>query len=671
MIRVVFVLFLLLPGMTAAQAPPLVPEPVAQAFASEISGETARRNLEAIARQHRMRGSRQFRLAADHVVGQLRAYGIADARVEEFPADGTQWYGTQRARPAWDAEFAELWEMHRSQDGLVPVTRLASFDAMPVTLAQDSESGEVTASLVDVGTGARSSDYAGRDVRGKLVLVSGQPEAAARLAVGERGAAGIISYAQNQATAWSGENDALVRWGHLDTFAPHKTFAFMIPLRQAREFQRRLAQGEDVVLRARVQAGQHPGAYAIATATIPGADPSRRAEEIVFSCHLDHQRPGANDNASGCVTILEVARTFAKLIAEKRIARPARTLRFIWPPEIEGTVTYLNARAEVAGRIKAAVHLDMVGGGPQTKAVFHVTRGPASLPSVVDDIAAAIGAFVNEQTMTFAARGVSRFPLTAPEGGKEPLQAELADFSSGSDHQVYTEGSFRIPAVYMNDWPDRYIHTNLDQPANIDPTKLKRAAFIAATTGWVLANLDSPDAGAVLDIVRPQALHRIARLLARRDQGSAAAFQLWYERALVESMARFGAIPTDVRERADRFLAQLATLAPATPPPDTTGDGAFVFHRNAEPKGPMSVFGYDYLADKLGADKAAGLRIHAVRPERGGGDYAYEVLNLVDGRRTAAEIQAFVSAIYGPITLDVVVEYLRALESIGVLRLGR
>ena len=32
----------------------------------------------------------------------------------------------------------------------------------------------------------------------------------------------------------------------------------------------------------------------------------------------------------------------------------------------------------------------MVGGGPQTKATFHVTRGPASLPSFVNDVAAAV-----------------------------------------------------------------------------------------------------------------------------------------------------------------------------------------------------------------------------------------------------------------------------------------
>jgi hypothetical protein len=42
-------------------------------------------------------------------------------------------------------------------------------------------------------------------------------------------------------------------------------------------------------------------------------------------------------------------------------------------------------------------------------------------------------------------------------------------------------------------------------------------------------------------------------------------------------------------------------------------------------------------------------------------------LNLVNGRRTAQDIRDFVSATYGPIPLELVVEYLRALESIQVI----
>jgi len=381
------------------------------------------------------------------VAERLRAYGLSDVAILQFPADGKIFYGTQRSRPAWDGDVGELaeislessessricregWpkkvdELHaEGKVGIamvcLNVNPLASYEAMPIVLAEDSESADVMADLVDVGEGTKESDYAGKDVKAKIVLVSAQPGAVQDLAVGKFGAVGIVSYAQNQKTAWWGEDENLIRWGHLETFSPNKTFAFMVSLKTARGMKEKLARGEQIRLRAVVKAGQHPGFYEVVTATIPGADARLKEEEIAFSCYLDHQRPGANDNASGCVTILEAARTLQKLIAEGKLARPARTIRFIFPPEIEGTMGLLNARApqfviyldehgrskeqqpvqatdhltagapaasDLAKRIKAVVQMDMVGGGPETKAVFHVTRGPMSLPSFVHDVA--------------------------------------------------------------------------------------------------------------------------------------------------------------------------------------------------------------------------------------------------------------------------------------------
>lgn len=648
----------------------LLPEPIIAALAQEISGETAKRNLEYLARHHRMRGSRGFRAAAEHIVEQLRAYGLSDARIEQFPADGKLFYGTQKSRPPWDAEFAELWEMRETNGQWVRNVRLASWEATPISLAQDSESGEATADLVDIGAGTSERDYAGKDLRGKLVLTSAQPGAVVPLAVKVHGAAGIVSYAQNQRTAWYGEDENLVRWGHLDTFSPDPTFAFMISLKQARNFQSRLARGERIRLHASVRAGKHTGSYDVVTATIPGSDPSLRNEEIVFSCHLDHQRPGANDNASGSVAILEVARTFSKLIREDKIARPARTIRFIWPPEIEGTITYLNARPEIASRIKAVIHMDMVGGGPETKAIFHVTRGPSSLPSFVNDVAEHFGEFVNEESADFAGGQPATYPLVAPEGGKEPLLAEMAPFSLGSDHQVYADRSFGIPAIYLNDWPDRYIHTNFDTPANVDPTKLKRAAFIGAASALFLANAKPDQATSIMRVVQVHSLRRTATILARRaglaeaEAANLTRQHLWYERTLIDSMERFLRPPIDARDSAKTFLDNLERqVGPTGPASVAQGDGRLIFRRRAELKGPMSAFGYDYFDDHYHSP----LPLLTYRALRGSGsDYAYEVLNLVDGRRTAQEIRDAVSATYGPIPLDLVVQYLKALESIRV-----
>ncbi len=353
---------------------------------------------------------------------------------------------------------------------------------------------------------------------------------------------------------------------------------------------------------------------------VPGADPKLKEEEIAFSCHLDHQRPGANDNASGCVTILEVARTLQNLIGEEKLARPARTIRFIFPPEIEGTMALLNGKAVVVEqgvrigadgdplhasilmapqfpkKIKAVVHMDMVGGGPETKAVFHVTRGPMSLPSFVHDVAWAFAEWVNEESYKFAATGKADYPMAAPEGGKEPLRAEYSAYTMGSDHDVYQDSSFGIPAIYLNDWPDRSIHTNFDTAANIDTTKLKRAAFIGAASGYFLAKIASVALSNLSMETQGGNTRQMAEYERRQVQltdkeGQSLITRLIFHMGLKELSAKdfVGA------SKKDEFLRTQARFLTNTIP--AKGDGLLQFQRKAEPKGPLAAFGYDYFAE--------------------------------------------------------------------------
>jgi hypothetical protein len=437
----------------------------------------------------------------------------------------------------------------------------------------------------------------------------------------------------------------------------------------------------------------------VVTATIPGADAKLKDEEIAFSCHLDHQRPGANDNASGCATILEVARTVQKLIGEGKLARPARTIRFYWPPEIEGTMALLTSPprtykmalqtkpnfdgsvslpqsgggsltqtgSALAKRVKAVLHMDMVGGGPETKAVFHVTRGPMSLPSFVHDVAWAFAEFVNEESYKFAATGEAKYPFVAPEGGKEPLRAEYSAYTMGSDHDVYQDSSFGIPAIYLNDWPDRYIHTNFDTAANIDPTKLKRAAFIGAASGYFLASLNSTGGielfSAILHgrSVRLLSFDGRSRQMPKEEGEPLRRNEAEYDGRISNSVRQFSPPPTGLEVPYDR------RLNPSNRP-KAVGEGLLTYSRKKEPRGPLAVFGFDYFSDHA---KAAGVAAPKLLSYEGlwgrGEEYAYEVLNFADEKRNAQEIRDAVSSEYGPVPLEIVVEYLRVLEKIGVV----
>ncbi len=662
---VAIVLAILISNVSIAQ-PPLLDKKTVAALDGELSGESAKRNLEYIARLHRMRGSAQFRQAIDFIESKLKEYKLEEVEVFEAPADGKSMFGTQKSRLVWEAEFAELWELDKDGNR---TKRLADWESMPITLAEDSESGEATAELVDVGAGTSEKDYENKDVKGKLLLISSSPGAAAELAV-SKGAVGLISYTQNQQTAWWKEDENLIRWGHFESFPKAKTFCFMISLKQARDFQLRLGRGEKIMLEAKVKAGQHPGSYSFATAVIKGSDPVLRDEEIAYSCHLDHQRPGANDNASGSMTILEVARALNKLILEGKIARPQRTIRFIWSPEIEGTAAVLSQRPQYTKKIKANVHMDMVGGGPVTKSIFHVGGAPKSLPSFVADIGQVIGKYVNEQTDAYASGYAYDFKFVSNEGGKEPLLAVLGQFHMGSDHDVYQEGGFKIPSVYMHDWPDRYIHTNSDVPANIDPTKLKRAGFIGASSGYYIANIKENNVPAIWGALKQQALKRTAEVVEHTSQvpqeevANVLVQHFKYEREVFNSIKTFAPISAAAAKEADLFYASLE--AAAGKPKTAVKTTGIVYKRNPNLKGPLFVFGYDYLEDHIGAEKEKALRLMS-HPGLWGNEYAYEAQNFVDGVRTTTDIRNALSAEFGPVPLDVVEEYLKALEEAGVI----
>jgi hypothetical protein len=171
----------------------LIGEDTLLQIAAETSGEEAKRNLDTLTLQHRMRASSQFDVATAHILGELESYGLDEVETLQYAADGETMFGTQKARPVWDVRFAELWEVEDMAGQRVRKRRLANWEAVPLSLAQDSLSGEATGVLVDVGAGTSESDYEGKVIEGRYVLTSSQPESVVELAIAKHGAVGIVS----------------------------------------------------------------------------------------------------------------------------------------------------------------------------------------------------------------------------------------------------------------------------------------------------------------------------------------------------------------------------------------------------------------------------------------------------------------------------------------------
>jgi len=306
----------------------------------------------------------------------------------------------------------------------------------------------------------------------------------------------------------------------------------------------------------------------------------------------------------------------------------------------------------------------MIGGDTEkTKSILRVEGSPPSLPSFTSDVAFAIARWVNDQSMAFADSGEADWPLIDPEGDKRALQAKVGGFSEGSDHQVWAEGSWRVPVIYVADWPDRYIHTQRDVPANLDATKMKRAMFIAATAGWYLANVGQAQLPGLERAMEAEMLERRAALLRKGPiTGKEEAFLISDETDEASSLARFG-----LKTGALPHAIWVAGPGPGEPAAAPQGAAAIVYQRKDQPKGPMQGFGYSWFDERL---KAAGLPRPALLDRAAPHDsasFAYEALNLVDGRRTVEEIGERLSMTIAPVPLAEVADYLATLHKLGLL----
>ena len=106
-----------------------------------------------------------------------------------------------------------------------------------------------------------------------------------------------------------------------------------------------------VAVKVDVQSTFYDGPSRSLIVEIPGT--SRPAERIVMVAHV--QEPGANDDGSGCGTLMALVVALHRAIEAGALPAPGRTLTFIWGDEVVGSRQWLTSHPDQAqGR---AVHV--------------------------------------------------------------------------------------------------------------------------------------------------------------------------------------------------------------------------------------------------------------------------------------------------------------------------
>jgi len=440
----------------------LVPASIRDAILNETSGEEAYQHVQILA-VNRNRQADEYQnefFETTYLRSMAKQYGLSDVQAEFFPT-----------RDTWDAEEADLWLIQPER------RKIASLNMVPTALAQGSTSGDVEAEVVYVGPG-READYAGKDVKGKIVLGSGGVGSVFTGGVVQRGAAAALGTGSAGVSADSaGYTLDQLGWSSVSASADRPGFGFVLSLRQFYEIRGYLERGQKVVMRAHVRTRTYPGKMNVISASIPGTDPS--AGELIAVAHAYETiaTPGANDNCTGVATILEVARTIARLVRDGVLPQPKRTIRFVWGPEISGTTAYMFKHPEMQDRLLAALNFDMTGADlAATGQYLRMKMTPDSRPSYLNDLLASLLRFVDQTE------------IRTQQGTNQPFNYRLtpvAAITSGSDHSVFNNGG--IPAMQFNHWPDNFYHSSNDRIVYVDSTELKRVSFMAAAAFYYLA----------------------------------------------------------------------------------------------------------------------------------------------------------------------------------------
>ncbi|MBA2259908.1 MAG: M28 family peptidase [Acidobacteria bacterium] len=105
-------------------------------------------------------------------------------------------------------------------------------------------------------------------------------------------------------------------------------------------------------------------------ATLSGREPG---PYYLVCAHGDSDSggPGADDNASGVATVMEIARAYVQGIRSGKVARPRYSIRFaVWGAEYRSARTFIENEGEQLKQLRGVFNFDETGTGAERDAIY-------------------------------------------------------------------------------------------------------------------------------------------------------------------------------------------------------------------------------------------------------------------------------------------------------------
>jgi len=393
-----------------------------------------------ISRFHRIQGSNELEKAVDYVAKNLLDLENFEMRTYRFSYG--EHYGTHYDIVGWDIE-----------DGFTSIVKpkhkmLSKFLSSKTAVVAHSPRGDVEAEVVYVADGLDLNRY--RNVDGRIVLSYGSPYIVYRTGC-RFGASGFIFFkkdAHEEAVPYIGL--FLSREDTETCRAP----ATSISRHAAIHIINSIEKGYKVIARIYVESSFRAEAY-IPVLELSLGDGER---EIHAYAHICHPAGTVNDNVSGVVALIELAKAINRALNKDSISYPRyRKIAFVLFPEYYGSLPYLLEKTK-SSNIEFSVNLDMIGEKQWiTNSTLHFISPPKILSNKLYE-----GLML--KLLNYSLSKVSTFSSSIKTIS---YRFDVVPYDSGSDHDIYLQ--FQIPSVMINQWPDIYYHTDMDTIDKFDP----------------------------------------------------------------------------------------------------------------------------------------------------------------------------------------------------------
>jgi len=410
-----------------------------------------------LSRLHRIQGCKELEEAGEYIKSILEKEEALEVELRKFSYNKP--YGSFRAVTGWWVKDGEL-RLIKPKEELIH-----SYKNSRTLITAHSPGGTIEGEVVHIGDGENPENYEKLDVNGKIVLAYGYPYIIYKQAT-SRGAIGLLIYKK------TGVESAVPYTGLFLTpeeAREAKAPSMSISRRMAEKLIRIIEKGEKPIVKMKVEAGYREEAWIpVVTAKIGNGE-----TEIHLCAHYCHPAGTVNDNISGTATLMELALSFARAIRKGKLSKPDKhSIKFIWFPEYAGSLAYLINTKQ---KIEFCINLDMIGEKQHlTNSTLNFIKSP---PRYFHPYEAVVyyklkQALSNSESLSSPRKALS-------------YRYDVNIYETGSDHDIYLH--FNTPSIMLNQWPDKYYHSDQDTIDKFDPQIATKIAIAVGTAAYLIS----------------------------------------------------------------------------------------------------------------------------------------------------------------------------------------